>query len=97
MLTVTEARLVEYTRRHPDAASALFRWAGITRVAVWRNFVQLRMVFKQDDQVGDCTVFNIKGNKYRLITWIDYGLQTVTLKYFLTHQQYDRERWKKDC
>ena len=98
MLIVTEGRLVEYARRHPAAASALFRWAGITRAAVWRNLVQLRMVFREADQVGGaCTVFNVRGNNYRLITRIDYGLQTVTLKHFLTHEQYDRDRWKKDC
>jgi len=42
-------------------------------------------------------MFNIKGNDYRLITRIDYGLQTVTLKNFLTHSEYDRGSWKKDC
>lgn len=97
MLIVTEARLSEYTRRHPEAASALFRWAGITRGAVWGNLVKVRMVFKHADQVGACTVFNIMGNNYRLITRVDYGLQTVTLKHFLTHEQYDRDKWKKDC
>jgi mRNA interferase HigB len=97
MLIVTEARLGEYTRRHPEAASALFRWAGITRGAVWGNLVKVRMVFRHADQVGACTVFNIMGNNYRLITRVDYGLQTVTLKHFLTHEQYDRDKWKKDC
>ncbi|MEK6289591.1 MAG: type II toxin-antitoxin system HigB family toxin [Acidobacteriota bacterium] len=40
---------------------------------------------------------NIMGNNCRLIARIDYGLQTVTLKHFLTHEQYDRDKWKKDC
>ena len=51
---------------------------------------------EQADQVGACTVFNIMGNNYRLITRIDYGVQTFTVKYFLTHAQYDRDKWKKD-
>jgi len=97
MLIVTDGRLIEYTRRHPEAASSLFRWAGIARVADWRNLLQVRLVFPQADQVGGCTVFNIMGNNYRLIARIDYGLQTITLKQFLTHQEYDRDKWKKDC
>jgi len=97
MLIVTERRLIEYTRQHPEAARSLLRWAGITNVALWKNRLEVRQVFPQADQVGACTVFNIMGNNYRLITWIDYGLQTVTLKHFITHQEYDRERWKKDC
>jgi mRNA interferase HigB len=97
MLIITEGRLVEYTRQHPEAASSVFRWAAITRVATWKNLMEVRRVFRHADQVGACVVFNIMGNNYRLITRIDYGLQAVTLKHFLTHAEYDRGKWKKDC
>lgn len=97
MLILTEARLVQYTRRHPDAASSLLRWAALVKGAMWRNLAEARRTFSHADQVGECLVFNIKGNDYRLIARIDYGLQTVTLKHFLTHAEYDRRKWKKDC
>ncbi|MBC1224728.1 type II toxin-antitoxin system HigB family toxin [Nostoc sp. UCD121] len=42
------------------------------------------------------TVFNIKGNKYRLIVDIRYSSQTIFIKYVLTHPEYDKERWKDD-
>jgi mRNA interferase HigB len=76
MLIITEAALVEYTRRHPDAAASLLRWAALTKAAVWRNLAETRCTFPHADLVSQCTVFNIKGNDYRLITRIDYGLQT---------------------
>jgi len=46
--------------------------------------------------VGNFTVINVKGNKYRLILSIDYEKQVVYFKYFLTHAEYDKEEWKND-
>src|SRR6266511_1647972 len=97
MLIITEARLVPYPRQHPEAASSVIRWAAITRVATWKNLIEARKVFPHADKVGECVVFNVMGNNYRLITRIDYGLQAVTLKHFLSHAEYDRGKWKTDC
>ncbi len=97
MLLIIEATLIEYTKRHPVAAASLLRWAALAKTAVWRNLAETRRTFPHADAVYQCTVFNIKGNDFRLITRIDYGLQTVTLKHFLTHAEYDRDKWKKDC
>jgi|SRR6266536_913710 len=97
MLIITEARLLGYAKAHPEAAASLLRWGAITRAAAWRNPVEVRQAFSHAGKVGACVVFNIMGNNYRLITRIDYGLQAVTLKHFLTHAEYDRDQWKKDC
>jgi mRNA interferase HigB len=48
------------------------------------------------EAVGNFTVFNIKGNKYRLILDIDYEEQVAYFKYFLTHAEYNKEQWKND-
>jgi mRNA interferase HigB len=97
MLIITEQRLIQYTKQHPQAASSLFRWGALVKSAKWRNLAGTRRTFAHADPVGLCTVFNIKGNDYRLITRIDHDLQTVTLKSCLTHAEYDRGSWKKDC
>ncbi len=97
MLTVTEARLVSHGREPPIAENALLRWAALAKAAQWRNLIDVRKTFSHADPVGICIVFNIKGNDFRLITGVDYGLQVVTLKHFLTHAKYDRGGWKKDC
>ena len=97
MLIITEARLLDYSKEHPEATGSLLRWGAITRVAAWHNLIEVRRVFPHADNVGTCIAFNIMGNNYPLITRIDYGLQAVTLKYFLTHADYDRDKWKKDC
>src|SRR2546422_8502527 len=97
MIIITEQRLIEYTKQHPDAASSLSRWGALVRAAKWRNFAEMRRTLSHAEPVGRCTISNIKGNDYRLITRVDYGLQTVTLKNFLTHSEYDGGARKKDC
>jgi len=51
---------------------------------------------KQTEAVGNFTVFNLKGNDYRLIVGIDYETKTIYYKYFLTHAEYDKSKWKND-
>jgi mRNA interferase HigB len=97
VLIRNEPQLKKYAASYPDAADALRRWAELTKRAAWRNLAETRQIFPHADQVCECAVFNIKGNHYRLITKINYGLQTVTLVNFLTHKEYDRDKWKKDC
>jgi len=62
-----------------------------------RKQVETRLDFPHADPVGECTVFNIGGNKYRLITKIRYNKQRVYIIHVLTHKEYDREKWKDDC
>jgi len=61
------------------------------------NIVELRQMFPHADLVGECIVFNIAGNKYRIITKIDFQRQTVYVRHVLTHREYDKNKWKPDC
>jgi mRNA interferase HigB len=60
------------------------------------NLEDIRQIYRDAEAVGNFTVFNIKGNKYRLIVGIDYENQTVYYKYLLTHSEYDKNEWKND-
>src|SRR2546430_14785938 len=91
---INHERLSRFAREHPEAKTALLRWAAITKVSQWRNLSELRSTFRSADQVCECTVFNILGNNYRLITRIHYADETVSLYHLLTHKEYDRDRWK---
>lgn len=61
----------------------------------FKRFVVLTKTFGSADQVKPYTVFNISGNKYRLITIVDYALQFVSIECVLTHAEYDEARWRK--
>jgi len=59
------------------------------------SFAELRRVFSSADQVGKFTIFNIGGNKYRLIAAIHYNRKKVYIRHILTHAEYDLGRWNK--
>ncbi|MBD2598326.1 type II toxin-antitoxin system HigB family toxin [Nostoc spongiaeforme FACHB-130] len=96
MHIITRARLTEFWQKHPNAQTSLRLWYKLTSVAEWQNFVDLSQTFPTADKVGNLTVFNISGNNYRLITFIDYQYQKVFIRYVLTHAEYDKDDWKND-
>jgi mRNA interferase HigB len=75
---------------------ALENWYKIASTGIWYNLVEVQTVFPKAEAVGNFTVFNIKGNSYRLITSIDYQKRLIYIKYVLTHAEYDKEQWKND-
>lgn len=93
-------RLVAAARRHPDAAGPLLAWITATEGANWRNLKEVHDVFRHADAVKvesgrTVTVFNIGGNKYRLMTAISYPIGAVNVLALLTHAEYDKKKWKK--
>jgi mRNA interferase HigB len=82
--------------QYPDVKSQVASWYAVVKSAKWQNLEDVRKIYKDAEAVGNFTVFNIKGNDYRLIVGIDYEDQTVYYKYFLTHAEYDKDRWKND-
>jgi mRNA interferase HigB len=77
-------------------APSLLLWYQRTTDAQWQNLADVRRVFPSADSVGNLTVFNIGGNKYRLITFIDYESQIVFTRNVLQYADYDKEKWKND-
>jgi mRNA interferase HigB len=95
MHIITRKRLNEFAEKHPDAASSLAHWYGIARKNRFANFARLRDSFPHADQVGKFTVFNIGGNKIRLIAAVHYNRNKIYLRHVLTHGEYDTGKWKK--
>jgi mRNA interferase HigB len=96
MHIVSRKRLLEFAEIHADAADQLDSWYRVAKSAEWVNLVSVRQTYPAADAVGNFTVFNIKGNDYRLITSIVYATQRIYIKYVLTHSEYDRDKWKDD-
>jgi mRNA interferase HigB len=99
MRIITRKRLREWAVAHPDARTALRAWAAVTERAAWGTLMDVRRDFPAADGVvvasgNTVTVFNIRGNKYRLITAIHYRGGRVYLLRFLTHPEYDDDGWK---
>ncbi|MFH7242139.1 MAG: type II toxin-antitoxin system HigB family toxin [Spirulina sp.] len=96
MHIITRSRLVEFWEKHPNSKISLLLWYKLASTANWQNFVELRQVFSSADQVMNFTIFNIGGNKYRLIALVDYSYQKIFIRHVLTHAEYDKGDWRKD-
>ena len=94
MRIVGQVTLQKAARKHADTSSALAMWRVAVIAARWSNLVQLKADFPSADYVPPFTVFNVKGNKYRLISLIDYTEQIVVVRSFLTHATYTKGKWK---
>jgi len=70
-------------------------WYRIASRNTWRNLAEVRQVYPHADVVGDKTVFNIKGNHYRLIVHIRYDTGIIYIKDLLTHHAYNKNTWKE--
>ena len=95
MHIITRKRLNNFAAAHPTAKSALALWYSRIKSGVFQSFSDLRTVFPDADQVGKLTVFNIGGNKVRLIAAIHYNRQKVYIRAVLTHADYDMNKWKE--
>jgi mRNA interferase HigB len=80
--------LREFGADHPDAGEPLDRWYRIAKRATWANFAEVRADFGTVDQVGALTVFNIAGNKFRLLAEIFHGHQILLIRGVYTHKDY---------
>jgi mRNA interferase HigB len=96
MHVISRKKLREYCQSHADSCEALDDWYKIASKAVWANLLEVQAVYPKAEAVGNFTVFNIKGNKYRLILSINYEQQIIYIKYVLTHAEYDKENGKND-
>lgn len=95
MHVIAKAGLVAFWTEHPDAARPLQAWYRLMESEVFADFNDLKATFASADAVDGLMVFNIGGNKYRLIAAIHYNRHKVYVRAVLTHAEYDRGDWKR--
>ncbi len=95
MHIITRRRIIEAKTLYPYCASGLAGWLKIVEENEFKNFAELKATFNRIDKVDDLYVFDIGGNKLRLIASIHFNRQKLYLRYILTHQEYDKSRWKE--
>lgn len=88
--------LREFCQSHADSCDALYDWYRVASKAQWKNLTDVQATYKSAESVGNFTIFNIKGNRYRLIVDLIYSRQRIYIKYVLTHAEYDKGKWKND-
>jgi mRNA interferase HigB len=94
---ISRKKLKEAASTHAEVTASLDAWYRITKRASWKSLSDVRIVWSSADLFGDCTIFNIKGTKYRLIVWINYQTQKVFIRNVMSHAEYSKGGWKNDC
>jgi mRNA interferase HigB len=105
MVIVTRRHLAEAVAQYKDAASEIASWVAVVTQIRWRNFAEVRSTFKDADTVDGYVIFNVRHNRYRLVTVIHYAKDLADrqteghcyIRSFLTHSEYNaRKNWDKE-
>lgn len=101
MRVISKSRLRQFWEipNHRSSEGPLRAWHTHVsdKSVAWQNWSDLKATFGSADLVGNCVVFNLAGNKYRLICRILYSSQKVFVLKVMTHKEYDLDKWKADC
>jgi mRNA interferase HigB len=92
---LSRKRLLDAAKRHGDLSAPLDLWYRVAKRAQWNSLDEVRQTFPAADAVGKYTVFNIKGNSYRLIVEINYRSRRIFIRNVLSHADYDKGGWKQ--
>ena len=95
MHVISFKKIREFFSAHRDAEGSLTAWYRTVKKANWQNLAELKRTYPAADLVGRYVVFNIKGNKYRLMARIVYRSQTLFVVTIMTHEEYDLGKWKE--
>ncbi|MCJ7776876.1 MAG: type II toxin-antitoxin system HigB family toxin [Sedimentisphaerales bacterium] len=98
MRIISKAPLREFWAKHPSAQPPLKHWYKVVKAAKWTCFADTRKTFISADAYTKgnetYTIFNVGGNKYRIITAVNYAIKTVFIGWVLTHADYSKNKWK---
>lgn len=95
MHIISKPPLIAFWANHADAKSPLQAWLRVMQNKDFSDFNDVKATFGAADYVKPHTVFDIGGNKYRLITAIHYNVRKVYVRHVLTHAEYDTGKWRK--
>lgn len=95
MHIITKRRIVEAKMLYPDCESALDGWYRVMKDNEFKSFAELKAAFNSVDKVEHLFVFNVGGNKLRLIASIHFNRKKVFIRHILTHKAYDKGHWRE--
>ena len=95
MRVISEKRIWEAKEKWPHSASALDEWYRRIKRNSPEDFASMKAIFSATDKVGQFHVFDIGGNKLRLIAFVGYQSQRIYIKHLLDHREYEQDKWKE--
>ena len=101
MRVISKSTLQEFWESpgNGDAREPLEAWYTVVKNwnTAWWSWADLKAMYPSADIVGDCVVFDIANNRYRLIARLRYEKQRIYVLKIMTHKEYDKNTWKEQC
>ena len=91
MRVISHKAIREFSEAHPESSTAIDYWYRVTRKAFWVSFADIKLTFNTADYVPPFVVFDIGGNKFRLVVKMPYRRGQVLIRHVLTHREYDEK------
>lgn len=90
MRVISNKALVDFATKHTKADKPLQAWRKVIEANDFVNYAQLKLLLNATDRVGDFYLFDISGNRYRVITAIHFNRQMLFVRHVFTHHEYDQ-------
>jgi mRNA interferase HigB len=97
MRIITERKLKEFWTENEVAETVLRDWIRTVRFADWKTSADVKKTFNSVNVYKNCTIFDVGGNKYRIIAKVEYQMHLVFIRFVLNHSEYDEKKWQSDC
>jgi mRNA interferase HigB len=94
MHVVSHKAIRIFCKEHPHARASMDRWYRVAKRAIWSSFADVKQSFNTADSVAPYVVFDIGGNKYRLIAQMNFARRVVFIRFIMTHKEYRKAAWK---
>ena len=95
MHVVSHKAIRLFASRHPDARAPFDRWYRVAKRADWERFADVKQTFNSADFVAPYVVFDVGGNKYRLVAEINFRKRVLFIRRILTHKEYEKGAWRR--
>jgi mRNA interferase HigB len=96
MHIISYKKIRQFIETYPEPENSMNGWYRIVKNSEFSSFPDIRKTFPSADLVKGLIVFNVGGNKYRLIAFVNFESQKLFIRYVLTHAEYDKDKWKTD-
>jgi mRNA interferase HigB len=95
MHVVSHKAIRLFSAKHPESREPLERWYRVAKRAHWESFADVRRTFGTADFVAPYIVFDVGGNKFRLVAEINFRRRVLFIRSILTHKEYEKGAWKR--
>lgn len=100
MRIISEKTIRKYYEKNSKSETVMREWIQIVRIADWKSFISLKNTFNHADIFKNCVIFDVGGNKWRIIGKVEYQKHLIFIKRVLTHDEYaikNGKLWKSAC